>query len=151
MGLQAAVGALVIVALNAAFGLAESVWAITACVYVIAGSAAGTIDRVRQRIIGTVIGVPLGLACLPLAAAVPLVAWVAAALAMVVYAMALPERYDIASGAFAFTLIVTLAASGEHSIALLASRAWETVLGGVLGIVAATLLFPLRAGERREG
>jgi hypothetical protein len=150
MGLQAAIGALVIVALNAAFGLAESAWAITACTYVIAGTAAGTIDRVRRRIIGTAIGVPLGLACLPLATAVPLVAWLAAALAMVIYAMALPERYDVACGAFAFTLIVTLAASGEHSLALLGSRLWETVLGGALGLAAATLFFPLRAQARPE-
>jgi uncharacterized membrane protein YccC len=62
---------------------------------------------------------------------------------MVIYAMALPERYDVACGAFAFTLIVTLAVSGDP-IPLLASRAWETFLGGVLGLVIATLLLPLR-------
>jgi hypothetical protein len=48
--------------------------------------------------------------------AAPLVLWAAAALAMVIYAMALAERYDVACGAFAFTLIVTLAISGDHSI-----------------------------------
>jgi uncharacterized membrane protein YccC len=59
--------------------------------------------------------------------------------------MALPERYDIASGAFAFTLIVTLAIGGEHSIPLLAARAWETLLGGALGLAAAKLILPLRS------
>jgi uncharacterized membrane protein YccC len=58
--------------------------------------------------------------------------------------VALPERYDIACGAFAFTLIVTLAANGEHSIPLLAARAWETLVGGLLGLAAALLLFPIR-------
>lgn len=144
MGLQAATGALLIVAIDAAFGLLESVWAITACTYVIAGSATGTIDRAKRRIIGTTIGVPLGLAMLPLATSLPVVVWCAAALAMVIYAMALPERYDIACGAYAFTLIVTLAVAGEHSVPMLAARAWETVLGGALGLAAATLLFPLR-------
>ena len=110
-----------------------------------AGSASGTIDRVRRRIIGTLVGVPLGLACLPLAEHAPLLVWSAAAIAMIVYAMALPERYDIASGAFAFTLIVTLAASGIHSIPLLAARAWETLLGGLLGLAAAKFIFPLRS------
>ena len=89
-------------------------------------------------------GVPLGLACLPIAFAAPILIWIAAALAMVIYAMALPERYDIACGAFAFTLIVTLAATGEHSFGMLAARLWETVLGGVLGVAAATFIFPLR-------
>ena len=144
MGLHAAVGALVIVAANEYPGLEESAWAITACTYVIAGSAKGTIDRTRQRMIGTVFGVPLGLACLPLAANLPLLLWTTAALAMVVYAMALPERYDIACGAFAFTLMVTLAASGEDSVVLLAARAWETALGGAIGLPAALLLLPLR-------
>ncbi len=145
MGLQAAVAALMIVALNAAVGLLESAWAITACTYVVAGSAAGTIDRVKRRIVGTMIGVPIGLAFLPLVSAAPLAVWAAAAVAMIIYAMSLPERYDIACGAYAFTLIVTLAVGGEHSIVLLAARAWETLLGGVLGLTAATLLFPLRA------
>ncbi len=143
MGLQAALAALVIVGLNAMVGLEESAWAITACTYVVAGTAAGTIDRIRRRIFGTLIGVPLGLLFLPLAKTSPLLGWTAASGAMVIYAMALPERYDVACGAYAFTLIVTLAVSGEHSIFLLASRAWETLLGGALGMSAAMAIFPL--------
>jgi len=68
-------------------------------------------------------------------------------LAMVIYAVALPERYDIACGAYAFVLIVTLAIGGEHSVPLLAARAWETLLGGALGLAAATLVLPLRPGQ----
>jgi hypothetical protein len=141
MGLQAATAAIVIVALNAAVGLVESAWAITACTYVVASSPSATIDRVKRRIIGTMIGVPIALALLPLAATTPFVVWGAAALAMIVYAMALPERYDIACGAYAFALIITLAATGEHSIFVLASRAWETLLGGAIGL-AATMVVP---------
>ncbi|HTH99177.1 MAG TPA: FUSC family protein [Stellaceae bacterium] len=148
MGLQAAVGALVIVFLNAMLGLIESAWAITACAYVIAGSSAGTIDRVRRRIVGTLIAVPVAIVFLPFAATMPIAAWAAAALATVIYAMALPERYDIACGAYAFTLIVTLSVTGEHSIPVLVARAWETLLGGALGLAAATLpLMRVRSGE----
>jgi hypothetical protein len=150
MGLQAATGALIIVALNGLIGLNESAWAITASTYVVAGSATGTKQRVRRRILGTLIGVPLGLACLPVAEHAPLLIWVAAALAMIVYAMALPERYDIACAAFAFTLIVTLAASGVHSIPLLTARAWETLLGGAIGLAAAMFVFPLRSPDPGE-
>jgi len=139
MGMQAAIAAVVIVALNNAIGLAESAWAITACTYVVSASTSGTVERVRRRIIGTIIGVPIGLACLPIAIHAPVLIWMAAALAMVIYAMALPERYDIACAAYAFTLIVTMAALGQHSIALLAARAWETLIGGVIGLAAAML------------
>jgi hypothetical protein len=150
MGLQAAVAALIVVLLNATFGLLESEWAITACVYVIAGTASGTMKRVRHRIIGTLIGVPVGLACLPFSADAPLLLWGAASLAMIVYAMALPERYDVACGAFAFVLMVTLAVSGERSSMVLFARLWETILGGALGLAAASVLFPLRAMREEE-
>ena len=136
--------------LNEAIGLEESSWAITACTYVVAGSASGTMQRVRRRIVGTLIGVPLGLACLPLAEHAPLLIWAPPRSRSIVYAMALPERYDIACGAFAFTLIVTLAASGVHSLSLLAARAWETLLGGALGLFAALCLFPLRVAARKQ-
>ena len=145
MGLQAAAAALVIVLLNDAIGLQESAWAIAACTYVIAGSTSGTIQRVLRRIAGTAVGVPLGLACLPIATHWPLLVWIAAALAMVVYAVALPERYDIACGAYAFALIVTMAAGGDSSVGLLVSRAWETLIGGALGLATALLLLPIRA------
>ncbi|MCJ2049291.1 FUSC family protein [Methylobacterium sp. J-070] len=144
MGLQAALAAMIIVLLSDAFRLEESAWAITACTYVIGASTADTLDRVRRRILGTLVGVPLGLALLPVAAHAPLILWLAAALAMVVYAMALPERYDVACGAYAFTLMVTLAATGEHSTLLLAARAWETLIGGAIGLTAAVLVLPLR-------
>jgi hypothetical protein len=144
MGLQAALAALAIVVLNDTIGLEQSAWAITACTYVIAGSSTGTIARVRRRIIGTAIGVPLGIACLPLALHAPLLVWMLAALAMVIYAMALPERYDVACAAYAFTLMVTLAVTGEHSLPVLAARAWETLLGAGLGATAALVVLPLR-------
>ncbi|MGH7081595.1 MAG: FUSC family protein [Acetobacteraceae bacterium] len=143
MGLQAAVAALVIVLVNNAVGLEESAWAVTACTYVIAGNTSETMHRVLRRIVGTTISVPLAIACLPLATHFPLLLWIAAALAMIVYAMALPGRYDIACGAYAFALIVTLASSGDTSVPMLLSRGWETVIGGALGLATALLLFPI--------
>jgi uncharacterized membrane protein YccC len=143
MGMQAAIAALVIVVLGRFFGLTESAWAIAACTYVVANTTAGTIDRIKRRIVGTLVGVPLALACLPFAPEIPLFIWAVAAIAMIVYAIALPERYDIACGAYAFALVVTMAASGEYTLATLAARAWETMVGGALGVAVVLLLEPL--------
>jgi uncharacterized membrane protein YccC len=143
MGMQSAVSALVIVLIGSVIHLQESAWAITASTYVIAGSTSGTADRVRRRIVGTLIGVPLGIACLPIAQHAPPLAWILAAIAMIIYAVALPDRYDIACAAYAFTLMVTLAISGETSTSVLAARAWETLIGGVLGVIAAKVILPL--------
>jgi uncharacterized membrane protein YccC len=150
MGLQAATASLAIVLLSRELGLTQSAWAITACTYVVANSTAGTIDRVRRRIGGTLIGVPFALACLPIAPHAPLLIWTAAAIAMIVYAMSLPEHYDIACGAYAFALIVTMAASGEYSVTTLAARAWETIVGGALGIAVVVLLAPLPSLFQRQ-
>ena len=151
MGLQAAVAAFVIVLVSSVIHLQESAWAITASTYVIAASASGTADRVRRRIVGTLIGVPLGIACVPIALHIPPLAWILAAMAMIIYAMALPERYDIACAAYAFTLMVTLAISGETSISVLGSRSWETLLGGLLGVAAAKVILPLPRRRERVG
>jgi hypothetical protein len=140
-GIQTAAAALVVVALNNIFVLTESAWAITACVYVITATPQGTMQRARHRIGGTLVGVPLGLACMPLAAHAPVLTWSLAGVAIIVYTVALPRRYDIACGAFAFTLIVTLEMSGQHSAAVLISRVWETMLGATLGVAMALLIW----------
>ena len=41
-------------------------------------------------------------------------------------------------------------AGGEHSILLLAARAWETLVGGLLGLAAALFLFPIRTEDREN-
>ena len=149
MGLQTSAAAAIIVVLNSMFGLVEPAWAITACVYGLTVTATGTVARMRQRIIGTLVGVPLGLACLPVADHAPLLVCAAVACALIVYAMALPDRYDIACGAFAFTLMITLAATGEHSFSVLVARAWETLLGGGLAMLIAVYVMPLHPVQDR--
>jgi fusaric acid resistance family protein len=144
-GIQATVAAVAVVALNNIFVLTESAWAITACVYVITASPQETMERARRRIAGTLVGVPLGLACMPLAVHAPVLTWILAGAAIILYAVALPSRYDIASGAFAFTLIVTLEISGQHSASVLLSRVWETMLGATLGVAMALLVWWLAA------
>jgi len=152
MALQSAVAAIVIVLLSSVIHMQQSAWAITASTYVIVGSASGTADRVRRRIVGTLVGVPLGILCLPICVHLPPLAWMLAALAMITYAVALPDRYDVACAAYAFTLMVTLAVNGETSTFVLAARAWETLIGGSLGVATAKFILPLasvRASSRK--
>jgi uncharacterized membrane protein YccC len=76
---------------------------------------------------------------MPVAAHAPVVTWFLAAAAMIVFTIALASRYDIACGAFAFTLIVTLEVSGQHSVSILLARIWESMLGAALGVSIALL------------
>jgi uncharacterized membrane protein YagU involved in acid resistance len=135
-----ATAALAVVMLNHLFGLTESAWAITACVYVITATVAGTVQRARDRVYGTLVGVPVGLLCMPVATHALALTWTMAALAMIVYTVALPRRYDIACGAFAFALMVTLELSGQRSVTILIARIWETMLGATLALSIALLV-----------
>jgi hypothetical protein len=63
---------------------------------------------------------------------------------MMIYSIALPERYDVACAAYAFALMVTMAVAGEHSVRLLSARIWETLIGGAVGLVSALLFSPRR-------
>ena len=144
MGLQAGLAVVAISVANHMIGMQESVWAISACTFVIAGSVPGTVDRVRRRILGTIVGVPIGLLCMPLIERFPVMGWITAAGAMIVYTVASPEHYDIACGAVAFALMVTLTASGIRSPLILSARLWETAIGDTVGLVLATVVLPLR-------
>jgi uncharacterized membrane protein YccC len=150
-GIQTATAALVVVVLNNLFVLTESAWAITACVYVITATLGETLQKARHRVLGTLVGVPLGLLCMPIAAHDPVVTWILAGVAMIVFTIALKPRYDIACGAFAFVLIVTLEMSGQRSVSLLLARIWETLLGAVLGVGIALLAsFTLNRNSRKR-
>jgi uncharacterized membrane protein YccC len=149
-GIQTSTAALVVVVLNNFFVLTESAWAITACVYVMTASMAETVKRARHRIFGTLVGVPVALLCMPIAAHTPVLTWALAALAMVVYMVALPRRYDVACGAFAFVLVVTLEIGGQHSVFILLARIWETLLGATLGVAVALLAWLAYSGATRQ-
>ncbi len=138
--MKTSAAALVVVVLNNLLVQTESAWAITACVYIMTATLEGTIKRARHRIGGTLVGVPIGLVCMPIAVHAPVLTWILAAVAINVYAVSSPRRYDIASGAFAFTLVVTLEMSGQRSAAVLLSRIWETMLGATLGVAMALLM-----------
>ncbi|MBN3762229.1 hypothetical protein G3O01_15485 [Burkholderia sp. Ac-20365] len=53
--------------MNSVFGLVEPVWAITAGVCGTTVTSTGTVARMKRRFIGTLVGVPIGLARLPVA------------------------------------------------------------------------------------
>jgi len=125
------------------FGLHDGYWGSISAIIVLQSNVGATVSASRDRILGTLIGVPLGILCMPISVHVPPLAWMLAAVAMIVYAMALPDRYDIACGAYAFTLMVTLAISGETTVSVLAARGWETLIGGALGVAAAKFVSPL--------
>jgi uncharacterized membrane protein YccC len=148
VGVQAAASALAIIVLNGAIGMNHMLWALAASTYVISSSVADTWSRGIRRIVGTAIGVALGLAAALLFAQVPLAVWALAALAMIAYSTWLPLRYDVACGAYAFALVVTLAEAGNSSWGAASARGVDTVIGAAIGMAFSALVLPVRLRDQ---
>lgn len=144
LGLQAAFPAIVILITAHFFHLSEAAWAITAAAYVVSLYSSATAGRIRQRLVGTAIGVPLGLIFLVLSPRAHIVIWGFAAAGMILYAVSLPKRYDMACASYAFVLMLTMIANGERSVVLLASRIGETLFGCVLAYLSMIAMSSLR-------
>ncbi len=148
VAVQAGFSALVIIGLNAALGMDHMLWALAASTYVISSSVADTWSRGLRRIAGTAVGVVLGLGVALLFAQVPVAIWGLAALAMVIYSVALRLRYDVACGAYAFALVVTLAAAGDSSWNAATARGLDTFLGAAIGMAVSAVVLPVRLRDQ---
>jgi hypothetical protein len=148
IALQATASALTIIVLNGVLGMNHMLWALAASTYVISSSVADTWSRGLRRIVGTAIGVALGLGAALLFAQIPLAVWMLAALAMIIYSTWLPLRYDVACGAYAFALVVTLAEAGNSSWGAATARGVDTVIGAAIGMAFSALVLPVRLRDQ---
>ncbi len=145
---QAGLSALAIIAVNSVYASNHVLWALVASTFVISSSVADTFSRGIRRMAGTAVGVALALGVALLFAQEPPVIWILAALAMVIYSVWLPLRYDVACGAYAFALVVILAAAGDSSWDEASARGLETVIGAAIGMAFAALVLPVRLRDQ---
>jgi uncharacterized membrane protein YccC len=148
VAIQAGLSALTIIVLNHVLGMHHVLWALIASTYVISSSVADTWSRGVRRILGTAVGVALGLAAALMFAQVPIIVWVLAALAMVIYSVWMSRRYDVACGAYAFALVITLAEAGNSSWGAASARGIDTVIGAVIGMAFSALVLPVRLRDQ---
>jgi uncharacterized membrane protein YccC len=148
VAIQAGLSALTIIVLNHALGMHHVLWALIASTYVISSSVADTWSRGIRRILGTAVGVALGLAAALMFAQIPPVIWALAALAMVIYSIWMSLRYDVACGAYAFALVITLAEAGNSSWGAASARGIDTVIGAAIGMAFSALVLPVRLRDQ---
>jgi hypothetical protein len=148
VAVQAGLSVLAIIVLNTVVGMHHLLWALLASTFVISSSVADTWSRGIRRIVGTAVGVALGLGVALLLAQIAPVIWALAAIAMIIYSMWLPSRYDVACGAYAFALIVTLAEAGNSSWAAASERGVDTVIGAAIGMLFSALVLPVRLRDQ---
>lgn len=140
---QGLVATAITTALDLAFHLEHAYWATMTVMFVLGNSVGETFMRVRYRTVGTLAGVALGMGLfLVLDAHV----WLLAALcvfAQMIGIVTQKDRYDVASAATGFSVIL-----GLHLIAGLGpegmlARVYETVIGAGIALVVSYAVLPV--------
>lgn len=130
-------------ALDLIFHLEHAYWATMTVMFVLGNSVGETYMRVRYRTVGTIIGVVLGMG---LFLVLDQHIWLLAALCVLAQMIAIvtqKDRYDVASAAVGFSVIL-----GLHIIAGLGpqgmiARVYETVIGAGIALVVSYAVLPV--------
>lgn len=125
------------------FGLDHAYWATMTVMFVLGNSVGETYMRVRYRTLGTLVGVLLGMAVfLSLGEYV----WLLAGACMAAQTIAIitqKDRYDVASAAVGFSVVLGLyLISGLGPEGMLA-RIYETIIGAAVALAVSFLVLPV--------
>ncbi|MDI4665351.1 FUSC family protein [Xanthobacter autotrophicus] len=145
---QGAIATAITTVLDLSIQLDHAYWATMTVMFVIGNSVGETFMRVRYRTIGTLIGVVLGMALfLGLGEHV----WLIATFCMLAQMIALvtqKDRYDVASAAVGFSVVLGLhIISGLGTEGMLA-RIYETAIGAAIALVVSYLVLPVYLAEQ---
>jgi len=146
LSLQAGVAAAVGTGLGVALDLSHAYWVTLTVIIVLANSLGTTLQKTVQRTVGTAVGVLVAMAVDPLLAGTPelrLALVIAAIPAVVVF---MDRNYTIASGIISFLVVMGLQTLEGLPLVELWARLYDTLIGAVVGLAAAWLLFPKRSG-----
>jgi uncharacterized membrane protein YccC len=152
--LRLAIQATIAVALSVAAGRAISgerwYWAVLAAfvVFVRATTVGETFSRAWQRILGTLLGVAIGLG---VAAAVGHHPWTAAVVGLVAIFFAyylMRISYIGMIACFTIALALLYEETGQAPAGLMTLRLLETLAGAIIGVLVSALVLPARSGRR---
>jgi hypothetical protein len=131
-----AIGVLSAAAVVEIFNLGESQWMIWSAASVVVGDLATSTHKLKLRVLGSFVGVPLGLLTghyLPASRAGYSFALLGATLTLVAF-----DRYVVGFGARCFFIAIAAAFTGGAN-GIAKERVTNVLIGGVLGIVAVVL------------
>ena len=152
--LRLAVQATVAVALSVVAGRAISgerwYWAVLAAfvVYIRATTVGETFSRAWQRILGTLLGVAIGLGVAVVVGHHP---WTAAAVGLVAIFLAyylMRISYSGMIACFTIALALLYEEMGRAPMGLMGLRLLETLAGATIGVVVSAVVFPARSVQR---
>lgn len=140
---QGAVATTITTALDLLVHLDHAYWATMTVMFVIGNSVGETYMRVRYRTVGTLIGVGLGVA---LFLALGDHIWLIAAfcmLAQMISVVTQKDRYDVASAAIGFSVVLGLHIISGLGPEGMAARVYETAIGAGIALAVSYLVLPV--------
>lgn len=141
--LRTGLGLAAAVATTHIFPVQHGFWVVLAALSVLRSSALTTGTKVMRAVLGTLIGFVIGALLIELLGVDPVVLWVVLPMAAFIAAY-VPEVGSFAAGQAAFTMLVLIVFNLIHptgwQVGLV--RIEDIVVGGVVGLMVSTLLWP---------
>jgi len=128
-----------------AMRLPQGFWSVVTAIVVMQGSLGGTLGAGADRIIGTLAGAAFGILGAVLGAALPLPAWIVLALALAPAAFFAAFQPSLRIAPMTAAIVVLVGNGGEVSLRTAFTRTLEILLGTLIGLTTAYLVFPTRA------
>ncbi|MEP9355662.1 FUSC family protein [Xanthobacter sp. KR7-65] len=145
---QGAVATALTTALDLVVHLDHAYWATLTVMFVIGNSVGETYNRVRYRTFGTVVGVALGIGLfLGLEGQI----WLLAAFCMLAQMIAVvtqKDRYDVASAAVGFSVVLGLHLISGLGPEGMVARIYETAIGAGIALAVSYLVLPVYLTEQ---
>ncbi|MFG1391388.1 FUSC family protein [Xanthobacter agilis] len=130
-------------ALDVGLHLSHAYWATMTVMFVIGNSVGETYVRVRYRVVGTLIGVIAGIVVFLI---VGDTVWLLALLCMVAQVISLitaRDRYDVASAAMGFYVVLGLHILDGLGTSGMLARIYETAIGALVALAVSYVVLPV--------
>lgn len=147
---QGAVATLITTALDLVVHLDHAYWATMTVMFVIGNSVGETFMRVRYRTVGTLIGVAVGMAFFFLLGDH---IWLLALFCMAAQMVALvtqKDRYDVASAAVGFSVVLGLHIISGLGTEGMVARIYETAIGAVIALAVSFVVLPVYLTDQQR-
>ncbi|MFG1478785.1 FUSC family protein [Xanthobacter sp. V4C-4] len=140
---QGLVATSITTALDLGVGLSHAYWATMTVMFVIGNSVGETYVRVRYRVVGTLVGVVIGIVVF---LALGDTVWLLAGLCMFAQVTSIitqKDRYDVASAAVGFSVVLGLHLIDGLGTGGMLARIYETAIGAVVALAVSYVVLPV--------
>ncbi|MGR7995693.1 FUSC family protein [Xanthobacter sp. ZOL 2024] len=145
---QGAIATSITTSLDLGFHLSHAYWATMTVMFVIGNSVGETYIRVRYRVLGTLVGVMMGIGVfLALGQRI----WLLAGLCMLAQLTSIvtqKDRYDVASAAVGFSVVLGLHIIDGLGAQGMLARIYETAIGAGIALLVSYVVLPVYLTEQ---